>query len=374
MVNILILKFPYSSLYGGGEKHTIELVEDLSIRGFKFYLVSTCFVLLREFKKRGWEQKRTWAGTEPVTKNALILFFFTWPLIFINLLRILISYKIKHQIKIIYCLSLTEKILLTLPARILGIKVIWVEHLLIENWLLLSPLKYLYKFLSRYCLIITVVQQVKEQLIKLGIKEKNIKVIYNSVDLKKFTPHPSNLENLYKEFKVGFVGRLNEEKGVKYLILAVAKLKEVIPQIKLIIVGEGDQKKSLQMLIKDKRIQDRVMFVGFQKDIPKWMANFDCLVLPATRRETFGIVVAEALATLKPVIVTDVGGLKEVVGENGYIVPPHHSTGIADSLVAIYKNYNAAQEKAKKGRERVKEKFSLDSMLALYAQTFKDLL
>ncbi|MFA6028134.1 MAG: glycosyltransferase family 4 protein [Patescibacteria group bacterium] len=374
MANILILKFPFSSLYGGGEKHTIDLVDNLSNRGFKFYLVSTCSVLTREFVKRGWEQKRIWAGTEPVSKKSLALFFFSWPFIFINLLRILITYKIKYHIQIIYCLSLTEKVLLTLPARMFGIKVIWVEHLLIENWLLLSPLKYLYIFLSRYCLIITVVNAVKDQLIKLGVKEQNIKVIYNSVDLKKFTPHPTPLNDLYNEFKVGFVGRLNEEKGVKYLILAIAKLKEIIPQIKLIIVGEGDQKNSLKMLIKDRRIEDRVMFVGFQKDIPKWMANFDCLVLPATRRETFGIVVAEALASIKPVIVTNVGGLSEVVGDAGYIVEPHHSTGIADSLVAIYKNYSQALDKAKKGRKRVEEMFSLEKMIQEYEQTFKDLL
>jgi len=374
MTNILILKFPYSSKYGGGEKHTIDLVDNLQRQGFRFYLVSTCSVLLPEFKKRYWPAKKIWAGKEPVSPVALILFLFIWPLILINLVRILVQYKITKKIKIIYCLSLTEKILLTWPARILGIKVVWVEHLLIENWLLKSPLKYLYVLFSRSALIVTVVNAVAEQLKTLGVPEKNIKVIYNSVDLTKFQPHSTKLESLHKEFKVGFVGRLNEEKGVKYLILAIAKLKAVIPQIKLIIVGEGDQKPSLQMLIKDKGIQDKVTFVGFQKDVPKWLVNFDCLVLPAVRRETFGMVVAEALACEKPVIVTNVGGLQEVVGANGYIVEPHHSTGIADSLMEIYKNYPQALAKAKAGRLQVEAKFSLPNMINQYAETFKNIL
>lgn len=374
MTNILIFKFPYSSVYGGGEKHTLDLVEKLKSKDFNFHLVSTCGVLLKEFEKNKWSYQKAWAGTEPVTKSSLLLFLITWPFIFINLLKILIQYKFSKKINIIYCLSLTEKILLTIPARILGIKVVWVEHLLIENWLLKSPLKYLYILNSKFSLVITVVNAVKKQLIKLGVAEKNIKVIYNSVDLSKFPPRPSDLDNLYKEFKIGFVGRLNEEKGVKYLILAMGKIKNVIPHLKLIIVGEGPEKNSLQMLIKDKGLESNVVFVGFQTDVSKWMANFDCLVLPATRRETFGIVVAEALASLKPVVVTDVGGLTETVGDNGFIVEPHHSTGIADSLVTIYKDYNKALEQAKAGRRRVEEKFSLDIMINNYAQTFKELL
>lgn len=373
MNNILILKFPYSSLYGGGEKHTLDLVEHLQKRNFNFYFVGSCPVLLAEFIKKNWPVRKAWGGKEPVAKWSLILFFTTWPLIFLNLLRLLISYKYKYKINIVYCLSLTEKILITLPARCLGMKVIWMEHKLIENWLLLSPLKYLYTLFSRLALIITVSKTAKDSITKLGVAEKNIKIIYNGVDLEKFLPHPSSLDNLYKEFRVGFVGRLDAEKGVKYLILAIAKLKTVIPQIKLIIIGEGPDKKSLQMLIKDRGIADKVSFVGFQQDTARWLANIDCLVLPSVKQESFGLVAAEALACEKPVIVTDMGGLKEVVADCGYIIAPHHSTNIADALINIYKNYNQALEKAKAGRARIIENFSQEKMLENYAQTFQNI-
>lgn len=374
MPRILILKFPYSSVFGGGEKQTLELSENLINLGYSVYLVSTCKVLLREFQKRNWPAKKTWAGVEPVTKWSLALFLIIWPLILLNLCRILIFYKIKHQINIIYCLSLTEKILLTIPAKVLGIKIIWVEHLLIENWLLLSPLKYFYVWLSKYVLIITVVNAVKDQLLKLGIKENNIKVIYNSIDVKLFPAAPSDPNKFSKEFVVGFVGRINQEKGLKYLLLAIAKIKNIIPQIKLIIVGEGPQKNSLQMIIKDKQISEQVMFVGFQTDTAKWISHFDCLVLPSTRRETFGIVVAEALACEKPVIVSNVGGLAEVVEDCGYVVEPHHSSNIADALINIYKNYEQALAKARQGRARVMNNFSQDQMISNYVQIFKQIL
>jgi len=373
MLNILICKFPYASLYGGGEKHTFDLVENLQKKNFTFYFAGSCPVLLAEFIKKNWLVRKTWGGKEPVAKWSLAVFFFIWPIIFLNLLRLLVVYKLKHKINILYCLSLTEKILLTLPARCMGIKVIWMEHKLIGNWLYLSPLKYLFILFSRLALIITVSQTAKESITKLGVAEKNIQVIYNGVDLEKFLPRPSSLDNLSKEFRVGFIGRLDAEKGVKYLILAIAKLKTVIPQIKLIIIGEGPDKKSLQMLIKDKGIADKVFFVGFQQNTAKWLANFDCLVLPSVKQESFGLVAAEALACLKPVIVTNIGGLKEVVADCGYLIEPHHSTGIADALITVYKNYHQALEKAKAGRLRVAENFSQEKMLENYAQTFQNL-
>lgn len=373
MANILILKFPYSSLYGGGEKHTVDLVENLQTKGFNFYFVGSCPVLLAEFIKRNWPAKKAWAGVEPVAAWSLFLFILIWPLVLINLLRLIIAYKIKNKINIIYCLSLTEKILLTIPARLLNIKVIWIEHKLIGAWLYKSPLKYLFCLFSKLALIITVSNSAKETIMNLGASEKNIKIINNGVDLNIFKQHPSNKENLQKEFRVGFIGRLTAEKGAKYLILAIAKLKNILPQIKLVVIGEGPDKKSLQMLIADKDIKDKVLFVGFQQNTYKWLANFDCLVVPSVGQESFGYAAAEALASVKPVIISDIGGLKEVVGNCGYVVCAHHSTNIADALIEIYKNYGAALKKAANGRKRIEDNFSQEKMIENYAQTFNNI-
>ena len=141
MANILILQFTSSSTYGVGEQHALTLVECLGQKHQFFY--SACRVLLPEFAKHGWQQQRIWAGTEPVTPLALLLFLFTWPIILTNLLYWLIRYKIHHQTDTLFCLSLTEKVLLTPFARALGMKVIWMEHLQIERWLLLTHYAFL---------------------------------------------------------------------------------------------------------------------------------------------------------------------------------------------------------------------------------------
>lgn len=365
---ILITKFPYSSTFGGGEKHTLTLVERLQQRGYHFYLLSTCSVLVPEFQKRGWPVRTVWAGTEPVTLLALLKFFFTAPFIWCNLLRWLWWYRRHEQITTLICLSLTEKILLTPWARLFGMNVFWIEHLQIERWLLSSPLRWPYVLWSRLVTIITVVTAVKQQLIQLGVLTQHVQVIYNAIDLSQFTPHPSALEKIQQRFDLIFIGRLATEKGVNDLITAVALLKEHISHVHLTIVGTGDLQQQLEQLQHAQHLEQYISFVGFQADIRPWLQRSDVLVLPATRRETFGIVLAEALAMEKPVVATTVGGLPEVIGHNGWLVAPHDPIALSVAITDIYQNYPAAVAKAQAGRRRVVDLFSEDRMIEAYAR------
>ncbi len=363
--NVLMFKFPFSSTYGGGEKHTITLVENLREK-HNFYLVSTCSVLVPEFKKRKWNVEEIWAGTEPVTARALLLFFFTSPYILLSLLHTLLKYRRKHNVDTLYCLSLTEKVLLTPWARLLGIHVIWVEHLQIERWLLKSPLRFLYILWSRFATIVTVVNAVKEQLMNIGVPESSITVIYNSVNVQSFTPHPTDPERIRSAFNIVFIGRLAKEKGIDDLLRAIEPLRSRIPHLHLNIVGQGKWKDGLTQMIQDMDLTKHVTLRGFQDDVHTWLANSDVLVLPSTRRETFGIVLAEALATLTPVVATKVSGIPEVVGKYGWLVEPEHPEQIAAALQDVYDNYIHAIERTKQGRLRVLELFREDRMISEY--------
>ena len=368
---ILILKFPYSSTYGGGEKHTLTLVERLRDQ-HDFYLLSTCSVLLPEFRKRQWQASTTWAGTEPVTLNALLWFFVTAPFIWFNLFRLLVVYKIRYRIDTLFCLSLTEKVLLTPWARLLGMKVIWMEHLQIERWLIANPLRLFYILWSRFAIVVTVVDAVKEQLMQLGVPSANIAVIYNAVDVKAFTPSPSNINDLNNQYRILFIGRLATEKGIDDLLRAVAQIRTTLPQARLTLVGEGDWRPDLEALTHELAISDIVKFVGFQDNIPQWTKNCDVLVLPSTRRETFGIVMIEAFATAKPVIATTTGGLTEIVDRYGWLVTPHRPTALAEALIDVHANYQLALYKASSGRVRVLELFQEKRMIQEYDALFRN--
>lgn len=366
--NVLILKFPYSSMLGGGEKHTITLVEKLS--GHSFYLLSTCSVLIPEFTKRKWHNKKIWAGTEPVTPLALLLFCITAPFITLNLLRWSIVYKYRYNITTVICLSLTEKVLLTPWLRLLGIKVIWIEHLQIERWLIKSPLRLLYVLWSRLVTVVAVVEAVKQQLVQLGVSEQHVTVIYNSIDVSHYAPQPSDPRAVQQQYQVLYVGRLAKEKGIDDLIRAIKQLRNSVPAISLTIVGEGYWRADLEALVQELGLSTNVRFTGFQSHIQRWLAESDVVVLPSTRRETFGIVIAEALAMMKPVIVTTCGGVQEVVGSHGWVVEPHAPDQIAQALEAVYTDYESALEQTKHGRARVVELFQESRMIQEYDQLF----
>jgi glycosyltransferase involved in cell wall biosynthesis len=371
--NILILKFPYSSLFGGGEKHTLTLVDGLRKKGFSFFLVSSCSVLLKEFKDRNWNSKRIWAPKEPVSKISLLIFPFLAPFFLLRLLSLLISFRFRHKIKTVFCLSLTEKILITLPARMLGMKIVWMEHVSANRWLTLNPLRVFYTMYSRLAIIVVVSDSIKNELVEnLHIKSKNIMTIYSGVDLPDITMSDIKARVNRGEFIIGTIARLEREKGIEYLIRAVDIAKDIIPKIKLIIVGDGSERRNLNWLVNSLQMTDRVQFVGFQDHINQWIKNFDAFVLPSAIRESFGMVLIDAMANLRPVVASKIGGISEIIDheETGMLVEPKNSEAIANAIIYLYNHPEETIEMIKKARIKVETNFTKQRMLNEFEKLF----
>ena len=372
---ILILKFPYSSLFGGGEHHTITVVKEFLRIGWQVKLVSSCPVLLKEFDRRKWSSQKIWAPREPVSKRALLTFPFTAPYFFVRLLLLILKYKLKG-FRYLYCLSLTEKILITIPARLLGVKVVWVEHVTFERWLTLNPLRPGYILSAKFARIISVSQAIKNQLVGLGISEKRIQVIYNGIDLTKkpgFADYHARANE--NDFVIGAVGRLEKEKGVEHLIQAMKTVKEHIPLARLVIVGDGPERKNLTWLTRELNLEHTVQFVGFQRNILKWMSGFDLLVLPSAKRESFGLVLIEAMSVLRPVIGTNIGGIPEIIEDkkDGLLVEPGKASALAEAIIYIFNHPEKAFQMIQKARKKVEEKFGLARMLSSVVSFFEKL-
>ncbi|MFA6099194.1 MAG: glycosyltransferase family 4 protein [Patescibacteria group bacterium] len=365
MQNILILKFPYSSLFGGGEKHTLILVEQMQQKGFNFFLVSSCPVLLKEFKSRRWFAKKAWAGREPVSKGTLLLWPLVAPLAFFNLFLILLQYRFGKKVKILYCLSLTEKILATVPARMLGMKVFWVEHVTFERWLTKNPLKIFYRFFSRFANVVAISQVIKRQLIeKIKVRPENITVIYNGIDLRQFSMKRFRWEKGAR-FNIGCVARLEKEKGIEFLIQAIKIVREFVPFVRLIIVGEGGEKKKLVWLSERMNLKEIIQWVGHQQEIDKWYGYFDVYALPSVKRESFGITLVEAMASGVPVVGSNLGGIPEIIDNkvNGLLAEPGSSRDLADKLLYLFNNRGEAREMVLQARDKVEKNFSVERMI-----------
>lgn len=371
-MNILILKFPHSSALGGGELHTLQLFSALKKRGHSFYLSSSCSVLLEKFAQRKWPRQKVWLGREPVSISGLIIFALLSPYLCWRLFFLLLKYKIKHKTNKLYCLSLTEKLLATIPAKLLGYSVFWMEHLRIERWLKQNPYRFLYVWLSNLTTTITVSKAVKRQLVDLGLKDKNVQVIYNGIDTTKFKLDPLPTTRYSPLVTIGTVCRLCSEKGVDYLIKAFKKVTERNPHVELQIAGEGSEKESLQNLAAKLGVKDKVKFLGFVENTPKFLNQLDIFALTPTRRESFGIAAAEASACGKPVVATNISGLVEVVenSQTGLVIESKNIDQVTSALIKLVEDKNLRQDMGAKGRKRVEEHFTAEKMVAEFEKYF----
>lgn len=379
--NVLILKFPYSSTFGGGEKHLLTLVEQLQRRGLAFFLLSSCPVLLAEFRQRRWGQQKINLAPEPVAKWSIIIFLLFVPWILIRLLFKLILLRLRG-FNVLYCLSLTEKIVITPWARLLGYRVVWQEHVSIKRWLTLNPYRIFYQLFSRLVKIVAVSESVKQELLDIKIPENNIWVIYSGLDLEQFTPHLSDTgddtntsplkypKDAGGAFVVGTIGRLVKEKGFEFLLQAVKIAQKFIPRLRLVIVGDGPERKNLEWLAHKLQFNQQVLFVGWQADPLKWLNNFDIFILPSVKRESFGLVLLEALALKKPVIASKLGGIPEIIQnkKTGLLVKPGNTEQLAQAIIDLHNNPDQRTALGEVGYELVKEKFTLEKMVEKYYQ------
>ena len=146
---------------------------------------------------------------------------------------------------------------------------------------------------------------------------------------------------LAKEQIVAYIGRLVPEKGVTVLLGAVKPVLEKMPNTKFVVAGEGWHRNELQRITKELRIEEKVLFTGYlpEEDFLAYFNVSDILVVPSTY-EPFGIVALEGMATKTPIIVSDVGGLSEIVDHQwtGMKVPADNSQALADSIIELLTN------------------------------------
>lgn len=356
MAKKLLIKFPYSSSFGGGEKHTLTLIDTLP---FKWVALTSCTALLPELRKRGVPVRSPWMPREPVTLWAMALFTLLAPIVAPLLWRHVWKLTREHDVDTVVCLSLTEKVLLAPWAWLTGLKMVWIEHVPIGRWLKWNPWKLAYVIFARSATVVAVSEFVAEQLRELGDIAPSVQVIPNGIDDNFFDVAPTPYES--GDLRVLYVGRLSEEKGLGDLLEAVDGLEGVL----LRIVGDGPDRARFE-----KQAPENVEFVGFSENVGREMSCAHVVVVPS-HREAFGMVAAEALASSTPVIATRVGGLPSVVGVDEWLVAPHAPEQLRQAIKRVQANYAEAVGSAAKQKKRIQEQYSEQNMLAAYEETLK---
>ncbi len=157
---------------------------------------------------------------------------------------------------------------------------------------------------------------------------------------------------------------------VKYLIEAISTLKPKFPNIKLVIIGEGPERSELESQIKKLELEEFVILLGRRKEIPKLLKAANIFALPS-RREAFGLVNLEAMITPLPIVATAVGGIPEVVTENGILIPPEDSKALAAALKKLITSAPLREKLAAAGKKRILSDFDARKMAEKYEKIYQ---
>lgn len=218
---------------------------------------------------------------------------------------------------------------------------------------------------------------------ELGYDKKKLIYIANGYDLKKHRPSISQKLMFRRKFNLnkklpilGSVARFHPQKDHKNLLRALYLLKKDQILFKCFLVGFkiNKQNKPLNILIKKFNLSQEIIFMEPQKEINKFMNGIDLHILSSKYGEAFPNVVAEAMASETPCVVTNVGDASEIVQKTGWVVPPNNavklSQGIKDALNNFKKdNWNNICINA---RKRIGYKFSIKKMIENYEKVWNN--
>ncbi len=182
-------------------------------------------------------------------------------------------------------------------------------------------------------------------------------IIPNGVDLAHFSPDVAPIEE-FKDGKLNilFVGRMEKRKGLNYLLDAFARVKQEVPNSRLIAVGPGTRlRRKYEKKVAKSGLKD-VVFVGFAsyEDLPRYYKTADIFCAPATGSESFGIVLLEAMALGKPIVASNIEGYAGVISDSvdGQLVPPKDSQSLAQALISLLNDEPLRQEMGAQGRAK----------------------
>jgi glycosyltransferase involved in cell wall biosynthesis len=215
-----------------------------------------------------------------------------------------------------------------------------------------------------------------------AVPAAKMRLLTNGIDTEEFAPDPERrkIARAANHAEAAFIwmsaGRLSEAKDVPNLLRAFAQLRVERPEARLWIAGEGssDMAVRLRRLSRELGIEEKVSWLGLRRDLPALLDAADGFVL-ASAWEGMPLVVAEAMAMEKPVVATDVGGVRELLADAGRLVPAHDHEALGRALRdCMAMSVEERTDLGKRARERMVTAFSLDARIDEWEQLYNSLI
>jgi glycosyltransferase involved in cell wall biosynthesis len=250
------------------------------------------------------------------------------------------------------------------------------EHAMADRWRVIHIL--VDRLIQRQAKWILVPSQASaESYVSRGLRPNCLRVISNSIDTGRFfrvnkisarSHFRREIGLSDEEYLIGTVCRLEPVKALPVLIEAIKSLP-----VRLVIVGDGSERRPLAALIEEKGLTERVWLLGHRQDIPQILAALDLFVLSSSS-ESFGIAVAEALLMKVPVITTNVGGVPEVIcgQSHGQLVPPGNTEALTEAIQWAIDHPQQASSKAVEGCEYVRRTMSIEAVAEIQHEIYQE--
>jgi L-malate glycosyltransferase len=220
---------------------------------------------------------------------------------------------------------------------------------------------------------------VRDRLVADGIPSRKIAVVHEGVDVERVVAMPSG--NVHAALflpthapVVGNVGALVAQKNQHTLIEAAALVVRDVPDVRFVILGEGELRPSLEEQIKHRHLERHVFLAGFRADVLELMKDFDVFALSSIQ-EGLCTSLVDAMAAGKPAVATAVGGVPEVVadGETGFLVASKDHHALAEKIVRLLKDERLRTQMGDAGLARARRLFTVERMVEETAAVYERL-
>jgi colanic acid/amylovoran biosynthesis glycosyltransferase len=224
----------------------------------------------------------------------------------------------------------------------------------------------------------------RQRLINIGCRPDRVSVVHLGVDVSDFSPSEQNhVGNTAREVRLLIVSRLAEKKGISYAMTALQRALERVPELKLRIVGDGEEREKLEALRHELGLEQHVLFLGAMDNAVLRNEMLGCHIylqpsITAQDGDQEGIPVAlmEALACGRPAIASRHSGIPELIldGRTGLLVEERDAEGLAAAIVRMVDNPDLARSIARAGRAWVEREFNLHTQATRFTRLLSDIM
>lgn len=375
-------------------KSLSPLFNELKNRNHEIIIASTCKKIANEENNCEWSNIKIPKFLNLNNRFQLFIFLILSPLSILFSFFLLLFIKFSKKINTIYCCHYQEKLCLTSLAKLLKINILWLEFPEIINEKRNKTLSFLLKKKSAKAKIIVFTDRSKETLGKQGYKLENITIIPPAIKQKSL----QRQENIFEEiaqhennskkrkfFTIGIISGLDNKKiGYKLekLFQAIKKSLVIIPDIQIIIVGEGEERKNLGWLTKRMEIDTLVWFVGgptlpeigSQKHLKKWLDSFDLLISVCDDVDLNDLnTIVYAMKSKLPIICPENIGFETLLehGVTGSLINTDDSENITQEIIKMQQNKKMRHEMGEKAQAEAQNKFTIENIANQFMELMK---